>query len=71
MILGGVEMTVNIKLGNFVSINRLVALGHDCILGDFTAVGLLASISGNIFSGCGVDIGTSAAIRQGASIGDG
>ena len=71
MILGGVEMTVNITLGNFVSINRLVALGHDCVLGDFTAVGPLASISGNVSSGCGVDIGTSAAIRQGVSLGEG
>jgi len=62
---------VNSRIGKFVSINRLVALGHDCVLGDFTVIGLLASISGNIFSGCGVDIGTSAAIRQGASIGDG
>ena len=71
MILGGVEMTVNITLGNFVSVNRLGALGHDCVLGDFTAIGPLASISGNVSSGCGVDIGTSAAIRQGVSLGDG
>jgi len=71
MILGGVEMTVNITLGNFVSINRLVALGHDCVLGDFTAVGPLASISGNVSSGCGVNIGTAAAIRQGVSLGEG
>jgi sugar O-acyltransferase (sialic acid O-acetyltransferase NeuD family) len=71
MILGGVAMTVNITLGNFVSINRLVALGHDCVLGDFTAIGPLASISGNVSSGCGVDIGTSAAIRQGVSLGEG
>ena len=71
MILGGVEMTVNITLGNFVSINRLVALGHDCVLGDFTAIGPLASVSGNVSSGCGVDIGTSAAIRQRVSLGEG
>ena len=71
MILGGVEMTVNITLGNFVSINRLVSLGHDCVLGDFAAIGPLASISGNVSFGCGVDIGTSAAIRQGVSLGEG
>jgi sugar O-acyltransferase (sialic acid O-acetyltransferase NeuD family) len=71
MIFGGVEMTVNIKVGNFVSINRLVALGHDCVLGDFTAIGPLASVSGNVSSDCGVDIGTSAAIRQGVSLGEG
>jgi acetyltransferase-like isoleucine patch superfamily enzyme len=71
MILGGLEMTVNIKVGNFVSINRLVALGHDCVLGDFTAIGPLASVSGNVSSDCGVDIGTSAAIRQGVSLGEG
>jgi sugar O-acyltransferase (sialic acid O-acetyltransferase NeuD family) len=71
MILGGVEITVNIRIGKFASINRLVALGHDCVLGDFTAVGPLASISGNVSSNCGVDIGTSAAIRQGVSLGEG
>lgn len=71
MILGGVEMTVNIRLGKFVSMNRLVALGHDCVLGDFTSIGPLASISGNVLSGCGVEIGTSVAIRQGVSLGDG
>ena len=71
MILGGVEMTVNITLGNFVSINRLVAIGHDCVFGDFAAIGPLASISGNVSFGCGVDIGTCAAIRQGVSLGEG
>lgn len=71
MIFGGVAMTVNIRLGNFVSMNRLVALGHDCVLGDFTSIGPLASISGNVLSGCGVEIGTSVVIRQGVSLGDG
>ena len=71
MILGGVEMTVNITVGNFVSMNRLVALGHDCALGDYTSIAPLASISGNITANQGVDIGTSAAIRQGILLGNG
>ena len=71
MILGGVEMTVNITVGNFVSMNRLVALGHDCALGDYTSIAPLASISGNVTANQGVDIGTSAAIRQGILLGNG
>ncbi len=71
MILGGVEMTVNITIGDFVSINRLVALGHDCVIGDYTSIAPLASISGNVTLCQGVDIGTSAAIRQRLSLGHG
>jgi sugar O-acyltransferase (sialic acid O-acetyltransferase NeuD family) len=71
MILGGSEMTVNISIGNFVSINRLVALGHDCVLGDYTSIAPLASISGNVLAGQGVDIGTSAVIRQRLNLSDG
>jgi sugar O-acyltransferase (sialic acid O-acetyltransferase NeuD family) len=71
MILGGVEMTVTASIGNFVSINRLVALGHDCVLGDYTSIAPLASVSGNVTAHQGVDIGTSAAIRQGLSLGNG
>lgn len=71
IILGGSEMTVNISIGNFVSINRLVALGHDCVLGDYTSIAPLASISGNVLAGQGADIGTSAVIRQRLTLGDG
>ena len=71
MILGGVEMTVNITIGNFSSINRLVALGHDCALGEYTSIAPLASISGNVTTNQGVDIGTSAAIRQRLSLANG
>jgi acetyltransferase-like isoleucine patch superfamily enzyme len=71
MILGGSEMTVNISIGNFVSINRLVALGHDCVLGDYTSIAPLASISGNVLVGQGIDIGTSAVIRQRLKLRDG
>ncbi len=71
MILGGVEMTVNITIGSFASINRLVALGHDCVLGEYTSIAPLASISGNVVVGNGVDIGTSASIRQGLSLANG
>jgi acetyltransferase-like isoleucine patch superfamily enzyme len=48
-----------------------VALGHDCALGDYTSIAPLASISGNVTAGQGVDIGTSAAIRQGLSLANG
>jgi acetyltransferase-like isoleucine patch superfamily enzyme len=64
-------MTVNITVGNFVSMNRLVALGHDCALGDYTSIAPLASISGNVTANQGVDIGTLAAIRQGLLLGNG
>ena len=71
MILGGVEMTVNITIGNFASVNRLVALGHDCVLGEFTSIAPLAAISGSVAVGEGVDVGTSASIRQGLSLASG
>ena len=71
MILGGVQMTVNITIGHFTSINRLVSLGHDCVLGDYTSIAPLASISGSVTLCQGVDIGTSAAIRQRLSLGGG
>ena len=71
VILGGVEVTVNVTIGAFASINRLVALAHDCELGDYTSIAPCASISGNVTLCQGVEIGTGACIREGVTLGTG
>jgi sugar O-acyltransferase (sialic acid O-acetyltransferase NeuD family) len=71
MILGGVQATVHVSIGDFASVNRLVSIGHDVVLGDFASVAPLASLSGHVTVRGGADIGTSAAIRQGVELGAG
>jgi sugar O-acyltransferase (sialic acid O-acetyltransferase NeuD family) len=71
MILGGVQASVNIRIGRFASVNRLVSLGHDAELYDFASVAPLVSVSGNVRVGAGADVGTSASIRQGLALGPG
>ena len=66
----GVILTINITLGDFVTLNQNCTIGHDCFLGKFTNVAPGANISGNITIGEGCDIGTNAAIREKLTIGD-
>jgi len=71
MILGGVQASVNIRMGEFVSVNRLTSLGHDAELGDYASIAPLVSVSGNVRIDAGVDVGTAASIRQRLSLGRG
>lgn len=66
----GVVLTVNIKIGEFVIINRSTTIGHDTIIGDYVTVSPGVNISGNVKIGDGAYIGTGTSIREKVKIGD-
>ena len=65
----GSILTVDIRLGDFVTLNLACTVGHECVLGDYVTVAPGANISGNVTIGTGCDIGTGTAIVQGQEIG--
>lgn len=69
IICAGTIATVNIKIGNFVTINLDCTIGHDDILEDFVTVYPSVNISGNVQIGEEVELGTGTQIIQGKTIG--
>lgn len=66
---GGI-LTVDLRLGRFVTVNLACTIGHDCRIADYVTIAPGANISGNVEIGEGSDIGTGAAVIQGQSIGE-
>ncbi len=71
LVCGGVQMTVDIRLGDFVIINLSSTIGHDVEIGDYTSIMPAVNVSGNVKIGRGVFIGSGAMLFQGITIGDG
>jgi len=71
VVCGGVQLTVDIKMGNFVIVNLSSTIGHDVEIGDFTSIMPSVNISGNVKIGKGVFIGSGAMLFQGITIGEG
>lgn len=69
IICAGTIATVNIKIGNFVTINLDCTIGHDDMLEDFVTVYPSVNISGNVRIGEQVEVGTGTQIIQGKTIG--
>ena len=61
--------TVDVSVGNFVTVNLACTVGHDVVLSDFVTVAPGTNISGNVRLGEGCDVGTGAKVIQGRSIG--
>ncbi|WP_298432755.1 acetyltransferase [Geobacter sp.] len=66
----GTVMTVNIDIGHHVVINRIVNIGHDCVIGDFSTIAPGVNLSGNVYIGEGAYIGTGASIKEKTVVGD-
>lgn len=60
----GCVLTTNIRLGDYVVLNRNCTVGHDAVIGDYVTVNPGASISGNVYLGEGVLLGTGTVIRE-------
>lgn len=56
-------------LGNFVTLNRMVAIGHHTTIGDFVTINPSASIAGKVEIGEGTTIGMGAKIINNIKIG--
>lgn len=63
-------ITSNVTFGKYVSVDRMVSIGHDCTIDDFTQISPMSMISGNVNIGKRCFIGTGAMIKQGVNICD-
>lgn len=69
IICAGTIMTVDITVGNHVTINLDCTLGHDDVVEDYVTIYPSVNVSGNVKIGAESEIGTGAQIIQGKSIG--
>lgn len=69
VICAGFGMTVNIRIGNFVTLQTCY-LGHDVEIGDYCTLHDEASLLGKVSLGNGVLVGNSAKIAPNVQIGD-
>lgn len=63
-------LTVDICIGDFVTLNLSNTVGHDAYIGDYTTVNPGSNISGNVNIGKLCMIGTGSKIIQGLQVGD-
>ena len=62
-------ISVNIKIGNHVSINPGCGIGHDVVIGDYSSLYWNITLSGNVTIGDGCEIGSKSAIIPKKTIG--
>ncbi|MHB8065396.1 MAG: acetyltransferase [Ruminiclostridium sp.] len=62
-------ISVNIKIGNHVSINPGCGIGHDVIIGDYSSLYWNVTLSGNVKVGEGCEIGSKTAIIPKRTVG--
>jgi len=71
IVAAGCILTTQIRIGRHNIMDRMVHIGHDCVLGDFCTVSPLVPIGGNVTLGEGVWVGAGASVRQGGRMGSG
>lgn len=69
VVCGGVQVSVNVRLGRHTHLNPASVVGHDATLGDFVSVNPNATISGDVIVGPRTLIGAAAVVLQGLSVG--
>lgn len=57
-------LTTNITLGDYVTLNVGVTLGHDCVLDDYVTCAPGVSVAGNVHLKEGVSLGIGGVIRE-------
>jgi sugar O-acyltransferase (sialic acid O-acetyltransferase NeuD family) len=65
----GSFLSVNIKIGNHVSINPGCGIGHDTVIKDYTTLYWDVTLSGNVTIHEGCEIGSKSAVIQQRSVG--
>lgn len=63
-------LTVDVRLGNFVTLNRFASIGHDAVVGDGCTLSSYCDVTGHARLGRGVFMGSHASILPGAIVGD-
>jgi sugar O-acyltransferase (sialic acid O-acetyltransferase NeuD family) len=65
----GSQVTTNIRVGRHVHLDRLVTVGHDCMIADFVTVHPGAVLSGGVTIGTCSLLGTTSCVLPGRSVG--
>jgi sugar O-acyltransferase (sialic acid O-acetyltransferase NeuD family) len=55
-------ISVNVKIGNHISINPGCGIGHDVVIGDYSSLYWNVTLSGNVKVGEGCEIGSKTAV---------
>lgn len=63
-------LTVDVHLGDFVTLNLNNTIGHDTVIGDYTTINPGCNISGNVNIGKLAMIGTGTKVIQGIDVGE-
>ncbi|ANQ15917.1 acetyltransferase [Vibrio natriegens] len=71
IICAGSVVTADVRIGEFVIVNKLVSVGHDVTINDFCTISPKVMLGGNSNILTGTEIGASSSIRQGLSLGEG
>lgn len=66
----GAIITVNVRIGRFVTVNMHCQVAHDGVVGDFASLHPDTHLSGNVTIGEGCELGTGSVVIPGATIGD-
>lgn len=61
-------VSCDVKIGDFCIVDRAVQIGHDCKLGNYVHLSPASVMSGNVTLNSGVEVGTSAALKQNIEI---
>lgn len=69
LVQNGFGMTVNVKIGSFVTLLS-ACIGHDTSIGDYSTISSHCNISGKVSIGNEVFMGGNAAVAPGVDIGD-
>jgi sugar O-acyltransferase (sialic acid O-acetyltransferase NeuD family) len=67
----GAIITVNARIGRFVTVNLHCQIAHDDVVGDFVTLHPDAHLSGNVTIGNGAELGTGTIVIPGVEVGRG
>lgn len=69
VIMAGVTINTNVKVGNHCIVNTNASIDHDCIVEDFVHLSPNVALAGTVSVGEGTHIGIGACVIQGIKIG--
>lgn len=69
IICAGVTMTVDIRIGRHVVVNRNATIGHGAVIEDFVTIGPGVNVSGDVRIEEGAMVGTGTSLRERVTVG--